>query len=315
MLSVGKYRHLSQLADPQGAFVILALDHRGNLLADLQKHRTTPLTYDDAVEFKRAVLHHLLPYSSAALIDPDYGLLALLRSDIPASMGLLAPLEVTDYNPHPSKRATNFIEGWGVDKLKQAGFNGAKLLLYFHPEASNAAAQTELVDRVVEQCQEQQIPLFLEPICYSLDPDNPMNNSERRQVVIESAQHFTSRGVDILKLEFPIDTQQEPDEAVWSAALTELNGVCTVPWTLLSAGASFEIFLRQAELACTTGASGVIAGRAIWSEGTRLQGAELETFLSTTARERMWQLVEACHASAAWTKRYPAPTLSAGWYR
>jgi tagatose 1,6-diphosphate aldolase len=315
MISVGAYRHLSQCADSNGVFVVLALDHRDNLVAELQKHHTQPLTYQEFVDFKKAVLKHLLPFSSAALIDPDYGFPALLQSGISPNMGLLAPLEVTNYTPHPSQRETNFIEGWGVDKLKKAGFSGVKLLLYFHPAANNAQSQTEIVDRVVEQCQKQQIPLFLEPICYSLDPQRPLNNIERRQAVIESARHFTQRGVDILKLEFPLDTQEEKDESIWQESLHELNAVCTVPWALLSAGVSFDVFLRQTELACAAGSSGVIVGRAIWAEAAHLQGNALDQFLSTVASERMRQIAEACKTSTPWKALYPIPDIGEGWYR
>jgi tagatose 1,6-diphosphate aldolase len=296
MISVGAYRHLSQCADSNGVFVILALDHRDNLVAELQKNRTQPVNYEDMVEFKRAVLKHLLLFSSAALIDPHYGFPALLQSGISPSIGLLAPLEVT-YTPHPSQRATNFIEGWGVEKLKKAGFSGVKLLLYFHPSEKNA--QTEIVDRVVEQCQKHQIPLFLEPICYSLDPDKSLSNAERRQTVIESVRHFSHRGVDILKLEFPLDAQEEPDENIWKESLRELNTVCTVPWALLSAGVSLDIFLLQTQLACSSGASGVIAGRAIWAEAAHLQGDALTQFLTITASERMRQLAQAWQTSTA----------------
>jgi tagatose 1,6-diphosphate aldolase len=315
LLAVGTYRHLTQCSDPNGKFVILALDHRGNLITDLAKHSGSTVGYEEVVAFKTALLRHLLPAASAALIDPDYGLPALADGYIPGHVGLLAPLEVTDYNPPPSRRVTTFINGWNVSKVKQAGFSGAKLLLYYHPEAKNARAQTDIVDSVVEQCQLQQLPLFLEPICYSLDQEHALTNTERRQIVIETARHFTQRGVEILKLEFPLDVFAEPNESVWRDALNDLNAACSVPWALLSAGVAYETFLRQAQLACEAGASGVIVGRAIWAEAVSLQGDARERFLTTTAHQRMGQLAEVCRSAQPWTQRYPAPNLAEGWYR
>ncbi|MGV2434686.1 MAG UNVERIFIED_CONTAM: hypothetical protein LVT10_07200 [Anaerolineae bacterium] len=59
-----------------------------------------------------------------------------------------------------------------------------------------------------------------------------------------------------------------------------------MPWALLSAGASFEIFLRQAEMACQHGASGVIVGRAVWAEAVKLPPQERISFLQTTGAQR-----------------------------
>ena len=202
-----------------------------------------------------------------------------------------------------------------MGKLQQAGCNGAKLLLYFHPGAKNAQSQTEIVDQIVEQCQAAHLPFFLEPIGYSLDPARPLTNAERRQIVVETAFHFSQRGVDILKLEFPLDVQQEPDERVWRAALQEVNSACSVPWTLLSGGVSFETFLRQAALACAVGASGVMVGRAVWAEAVGLHGEARDHFLATVGYERMTRLAGACYAlGTPWMERHTPPTINENWY-
>jgi tagatose-1,6-bisphosphate aldolase len=315
MSSVGVFRGVTECSDVNGTFNVLAIDHRDNLVAELQKHRLTKVDYQAVVDFKTSVIRHLSQSASAVLTDPDYGFPALLDGALPGHIGLIAPLEVTDYSPHPSKRATNFIPGWGIAKLKAAGCSGAKLLLYYHPEASNAQSQTTLVDQVVEQCQQHHVPLFLEPVGYSLDPSQPLSNDERRQVVVESARHFSKRGVDILKVEFPLDAARESDENVWRDALRELDEACSVPWTLLSGGISFETFLRQTELACAAGASGVMVGRAVWAEATALHGEAREQFLITTGTERMAQLASVCGSGSNWNTRHSRPSIFEGWYK
>jgi tagatose 1,6-diphosphate aldolase len=317
MSSVGVFRGLTECSDSRGTFNVLAIDHRDNLVAELQKHHPTKVGYQTVVDFKTSVIRHLSASASASavLTDPDYGFPAMLEGALPGHIGLIAPLEVTDYSPHPSKRATNFIPGWDVAKLKAAGCSGAKLLLYYHPEASNAQSQTALVDQVVEQCQQHQVALFLEPVGYSLDPEKPLSNIERRQIVVESAQHFSKRGADILKVEFPLDVSRETDENVWRDALRELDAACGVPWTLLSGGVSFEIFLRQTELACAAGASGVMVGRAVWAEATALQGAAREQFLITTGTERMARLAAVCSSGSNWNTRHSLPSIDEGWYK
>jgi tagatose 1,6-diphosphate aldolase len=308
---VGVFRALSQCSDD--VFSILALDHRANLIAELQKYQTSPVTYADVVEFKSAVLRNLSKHTTAVLIDPDYGLPGLAQGVIPQHVGMLAPLEVTDYTLDPAKRAYRPIPDWDVAKLKQAGFNGAKLLLYYHPDASNVSLQTEIVTQAVEACRKQQVPLFLEPINYSLDPTRPLTGAERTAVAVETARHFSQLGVDVLKVEFPTD---DPDSSTWASALEALNAVCIVPWTLLSAGVSFERFEQQAEAACRAGASGVIAGRAVWSDAIPLRGAEHETFLQEVGSERMRRLTAICKQYGhAWTDRHPPLVITEGWYR
>jgi len=315
MLSVGKFRRLTQCSDAQGALVVLAIDHRDNLVAELQKHSPAKVDYPAVVAFKNSVIRHLSHSASAVLTDPDYGFPAILTGDLPGHIGLIAPLEVTDYTPHPSQRKTNFIPGWDVAKLKAAGCSGAKLLLYFHPGAPNADSQTAIVDSIVEQCNKHQIPFFLEPVGYSLDPAHPLSNSERRQVVVESARHFSGRGIDVLKVEFPLDVANEPDENIWHEALWELNAASKVPWTLLSGGVSFDTFLRQTELACAAGASGVMVGRAVWAEVTTLPDEAREHFLKTTGTERMARLAAACQMGSTWKTRHTPPIMNEGWYK
>lgn len=315
MLSVGKFRHLMQCSNRQGAFNVLAIDHRSNLAAEMQKQSGFKVDYSTIVSFKKSVIRHLSVSATAVLTDPDYGFPAIIDDALPGNIGLIAPLEVTNYDPHPSQRVTTLIPGWDVGKLKATGCSGAKLLLYFHPGATNAASQTAIVDSLVEQCQQQHVPFFLEPVGYSLDPAQPLSSAERRQIVVESARHFSRRGIDILKVEFPLDATAEPDENVWRDALQELDAACAVPWTLLSGGVSFETFLRQTELACAAGASGVMVGRAVWSEAAALHGEAREHFLGTIGVERMARLAQVCSAGSAWMKRHTPPIIDEAWYK
>jgi tagatose 1,6-diphosphate aldolase len=305
--------HLNQCSGPTGTFGILAIDHRGNLVEEMTKARGKAPGFDDVVAFKRSAIHHLADVSSAVLTDPDYGFPALVECDVPSSCGLIAPLEVTNYGVHPSRRKMRFIKSWSVAQAKKAGCSGVKLLLYYHPEAKNTRRRTRLVERVAEECRRHAIPFFLETIAYSLDPDASLSGNERQQVVIETARHFSRRGPDVLKLEFPLDPKS--DERRWPETLKALDEACAVPWTLLSGGVSFEAFLKQATAACRAGASGVMVGRAVWGEAVKLRGDALETFMQTTARERMQALSGVCHLyGRPWHDRIPRPVLKERWY-
>jgi tagatose-1,6-bisphosphate aldolase len=312
MATIGVYRSLTQCSDASRTFSILAIDHRDNLVADLQQHREATVTGDAVVAFKRSVIR-LADAASAVLLDPDYGMPSVAAGIVPGRVGLLAPLEVTDYRPHPSQRQPRLIPDWGPAALRRAGINGAKLLIYYHPDAADAADKTALVDRLVEECAGQDVPLFLEPIAYSLDPNARLSADDHRRVVIESARHFSRRGPAIMKMEFPADAGA--DERDWIDGLKALDAACATPWALLSAGVAYDTFLRQTILACQAGASGVIAGRAVWTEAVPLDGAEREAFIDTVARRRLEQLAAISRALATpWTQKVKAPELAPRWY-
>jgi tagatose 1,6-diphosphate aldolase len=122
-------------------------------------------------------------------------------------------------------------------------------------------------------------------------------------------------GVDVLKLQFPFDPAHSHDQALWRAACEEVNAACSVPWTILSGGVAYETFVRQVEIACQAGASGVIAGRAVWNEAVSLQGEARAHFLSQVAHARIQQLASICAAAAApWQSRVVAPKPELDWY-
>ncbi len=84
---------------------------------------------------------------------------------------------------------------------------------------------------------------------------------------------------------------------------------------MLSAGVSYETYLRQVVIACRSGASGVAVGRAVWKEASGLTGQARADFLQGEAQQRMQKVTALCNALARpWTDFYPAPTIGADWY-
>jgi tagatose 1,6-diphosphate aldolase len=316
MITLGKYHHLRRCSTDSGHFIILAIDHRANLLERLKTHASQPFTDADFVAFKQTVVGALAPEASGVLVDPAYGIGAgIAAGSLDGHRGLLSPMEVTDYDLHPSKRSVKLIPGWSVEKIKRVGGDGVKLLLPYHPQAATAPEKHAIVAEIVEACAQHDIPFFLEPIAYSLDPAHSLSNAELQHVVVEMAQIFSAMQVDILKLQFPLDVAQDDDRQHWLNACRAVDAACTVPWALLSAGVDYTIFAEQARIACEAGASGVIVGRAVWAEAVTFQGAALNQFVSETARERMRELTAICAAHATpWTERVPVPDVAVDWY-
>lgn len=316
MTTMGKWRHLSRCSTTDGHFVIAAIDHRANLLETLNKHAATP--FDDArfTAYKQDVMRALLPNASAVLTDPAYGIgYGVPHATISGQKGLLAPIEVTDYGLHPSQRPIQMIPHWSVRKIKMIGGDGVKLLLPYNPNALNIDDVHAFVQSIMADCATYDIPFFLEPIPYALDPGATLSNAERLEISISMCRNFSKMGADVLKLPFPLDHKQSQDEAEWQDACLAINEACTVPWALLSAGVDFETFAKQSEVACKAGASGVIVGRAVWGESVSLHGEALAAFLTETAARRMHQLAKICAESASpWYDRVEHPPHHTHWY-
>ncbi|MEM9776646.1 MAG: hypothetical protein AAF902_18855 [Chloroflexota bacterium] len=131
-------------------------------------------------------------------------------------------------------------------------------------------------DLTITECHAADIPLLLEPICYSVDPvikksDAKFAKEFRPSVIIESAHRLSRLGATIMKMEFPSDPNHEFDEVIMEKHCGQLTEAIDIPWVLLSAGVHFSQFVPQVKIACRAGASGFVAGRAIWKEGCTWQ--------------------------------------------
>jgi tagatose 1,6-diphosphate aldolase len=74
-------------------------------------------------------------------------------------------------------------------------------------------------------------------------------------------------GVDLFKVESPVPARDvaEDDRAVQNV-FDEMGRLCGRPWVMLSAGAGMAEFKTIMACAYKAGASGYLAGRAIWAE-------------------------------------------------
>ena len=171
---------------------------------------------------------------------------------------------------------------------------------------------------IAETCASADIPLFLEPLSFSLDEAVPkLTGDTRRDVVVRTARRLTALGGDVLKSEFPYDAEVT-DRSRWREACAELEEASSVPWVILSAGVDDATFEAQAEVSCKAGASGVLVGRSVWGEGAVLPQAEREAWLASDGVARMQRLVDIVDAEGVpWRRRSPLrdqPEPADEWY-
>jgi tagatose 1,6-diphosphate aldolase len=314
ILTPGRWRGLTASSTDSHVFTILAFDQRGSYVEMLPDSST----YADAVNIKQEVVTALSPHASAVLLDPTYGLPAVLNMS--RSSGLLMALEKTGYSGKSTYRLTDFDPDWTIEKIKKIGASAVKLLVYYHPDAGELAVEIEnLVRDTAAACHASDLPLFVEPLSYSLQADVSKSSAafaaQRPQIVRETARRLSALGPDILKMEFPTDAAFDTDESSWQAACSAISEASAVPWVLLSAGVDFAVFERQALIACQNGASGFLAGRAIWKECVKMSADERQQFLRTRAVERLTRLNDAAMKyGRPWTDFYQPVPASENWY-
>jgi tagatose 1,6-diphosphate aldolase len=317
---LGARRGLDACASQRGTFTVLALDHRQNLRKALHPDDPSAATYEEMVAFKRAVVRALAPVATGTLLDPEIGAAQCIADgSLPATSGLIVAIEATGYEGPATARISRILDGWSVDAAKRIGASAAKLLVYYHPDAANAADQEALVARVAADCRAADLALFVEPLSFSLVDGEKLSGEARRAVVVETARRLTAIGGDVLKAEFPYDPSVT-DAARWRDACQELDAASRVPWVLLSGGVDDATFEAQVEAACAAGASGVLAGRSVWEGAATFGPSERDRFLATNGRDRLERLATLVDRAGRPWREHPgslanAPEPGEGWYR
>jgi tagatose 1,6-diphosphate aldolase len=310
-ISIGKLRGLQQISSQRGTFTALALDHRQNL----RKANPAFVNDEELSRFKLDVTSTLVSKATAVLLDPEVSAAqAIAQHAIPKKVGLVVAVESTGYTGDATARQAQIIPGWSVEKAKRMGASAIKLLVYYHPDSSTAKEIEGFTSMVAEDCRKHDLVLMLEPLSYSLDENRKLASEEKRYVVVETAKRLTPLNIDILKAEFPLDTN-DTDESKWSDACKEISSASITPWILLSAAVDYETFVSQVMVACNAGASGIAVGRAVWKEAVTLNGDERMKFLRITACQRIARLTSLCYALAKpYTDFYQAEAPF-DWYR
>jgi tagatose-1,6-bisphosphate aldolase len=318
MLRIGTLRGLDACASETGKLSVLALDHRNNLRRMLGPNDPGSVAYEDLVAAKRAVVRALMGTASGILLDPELGAAqAIVDGSLPAAAGLIVSVEASGYGGPSTARISSLLSGWSVAQAKRMGADAVKLLLYYHPDATNAADQEQLLMQVAESCADHDIPLFLETLSFSIDEGVALTGEARREVVVRTAHRLTALGGDVLKSEFPYD-DSVTDRSRWAEACDELDEASSIPWVILSAGVDDATFEAQTEAACRAGASGILVGRSVWGEGVVLAPLERDAWLASEGVARMQRLVDIVEREGRpWRERSPLraqPEPGEAWY-
>ena len=149
-----------------------------------------------------------------------------------------------------------------------AFFIGKLLVLWRSDE--DAQQRLDMVKEFNELCHSNGLLSIIEPV---VRPPRRGDKFCREQAIIDAAKELGDSGADLYKVEMPLygkGTQQE-----LLSASQRLNENINMPWVILSSGVDEKLFPRAVSVAMTAGASGFLAGRAVWSSVVGLPDTEL----------------------------------------
>jgi tagatose 1,6-diphosphate aldolase len=327
-ISEGKLAHLRKLSNQNGVIAAAAMDQRGSLqksLASAKGVSAKEISDEMMSEFKTAVVRVLTPHASAILLDTEYGLTAAAARA--SNAGLLLAYEKSGYDNTQPGRLPDLLPNLSAKRIKDFGADAVKILIYYTPfdDANVNDIKHAFVERIGSECEDNQVPFFLEFIGY-----DPKGGDEKGvefakvkpEIVIQSMAEFSKPQykVDMLKVEVPINADYVEGSSVYKGQkaysyqealdlFKKASDLATKPFIYLSAGVSNDQFTESLRMAAEakTDFSGVLCGRATWKEGIPVyakQGVKaLEDWLASEGVKNINAVNDALKPAKSWAKK------------
>src|SRR6476660_5328481 len=331
-LTPGKLAGLKKVSNERGIIAAAAMDQRGSLQKSLAKEKGGEVTDQMMEEFKSLVTEVLTPHASAILLDPEWGLPASKRRA--KNAGLLLAYEKTGYDKTGPGRLPDLLDVWSARRLKEAGADCVKILLYYTPDDPKHVNEIKhaWVERIGDECRANDIPFFLEFVGYEEGADEKgLEYAKKKpEIVIGAMKEFTKDryGVDVMKVEVPINMKYVEGAKVSGGQkayskreamehFRRAADVSTKPFIYLSAGVSNPEFTEALELAAEAGTkfSGVLCGRATWKDGIAIYGKQgggaFRKWLEDEGVRNIQNVNERLKAAHPWYEFYGAKSVEA----
>ena len=324
--TAGKLVGMKAVSTDTGMIAAAAMDQRGSLKKALAKAKGTDVTDAMMEEFKAVVTEVLTPHASAILLDPQWGLDASKQRS--PNAGLLLAYEESGYDNTRPGRLPDLLPHWSVRRLKDAGADCVKVLIYYTPYDSKAVNEEKhaFIERIGDECRTNDIPFFLEFVGYDHagdDEKGPAFAKKKPQVVAKSMAEFSKDryGVDVMKVEVPVNMKfvegaesfQGTRVYTRDAALglfQKTADAAKKPFIYLSAGVSNAEFTESLQLAGESGVefAGVLCGRATWKDGIPVyatEGAEaFRNWLKTDGIKNIGNVNQSLQGATSWFSAY-----------
>lgn len=280
---------LSPLQRESGAFAMLAVDQREALRNMMAAYTDGPVSDEDVREFKLTAARILTPLASAVLIDRQFALdEAIERGVVADSCGLIGSAD--HFEPAHGELVGDVTIDRLIDPhdLQRRGAVALKLLVLYRPD-EDPEGRIAMVREFVDLCADAGLVSIIEPV--SRKPLAASEGDEEwdwNEGVHRAAEELGSLGADLYKAEVPQHGEVSDDEL--RAECARLTRAISSPWVVLSSGVAPDAFPNAVRIACEEGASGFLAGRAVWAPS--LAAADVEADLEENATARLQTLID-----------------------
>ncbi len=267
---------------------MLAIDQRESMRAMFAEKVSGEVSDRQIADFKIAALKALTPFASAVLIDKAFAWdRAIAEGAVDQNCGLIAAGDRFIGSADELISDVETDEDVSPDAVQGDGAVAMKLLVIWRPDEP-AEKRIALVDRFIARCRAAGLLSVIEPVSRkprnggAWDPDAG---------ILAAAKELGDRGADLYKAEVPL---RGADEAEVRRACAKLTAAINGPWVVLSSGVNPDQFPTAVGWACQEGASGFLAGRAVWRGviGER----DVQAALRTDAIPRLQRLCETVDA-------------------
>lgn len=289
-MTTAERRGYQQICGTDGAMMVIAADQRGGMRKVMAATPADEAAITDAMlgDTKADIARYLAAHAACILLDPVCAVPAVVDAGVLArDTALLIGLDASGFDVTPEGyRLSRLVPGVDARRVRQLGGTGGKIMVYLRADRADAdAANLDILRACLADFAREDLLLVVEFLTYEL----PGEGKEAFRAAIpglieEGTRLCLDLGSKVLKLPYPGTAQA-------CAAVTALCG--PVPWAVLSAGVDHDTFLGQVETAIRNGASGVIAGRALWKDCISLDRGVTRDRLTGIAVPRLRQLQDA----------------------
>jgi sulfofructosephosphate aldolase len=254
---------LDAIARPNGTFAMVAMDQRESLRAMFDAAGKGRPADEVLVDFKLAVARVVAPLASGFLIDRHYGFEAVRQGDyLPAETGLILAADALDQQDGGPVEETD-LDRIVVDETSMDGVAAIKLLIIWRRD-DRRADRVRLAEEFIATARRLGVLSVLEPVVRATQEELDAGTWDADVAIREAASELSPLGASLYKAQVPRAGVGPAD--VLEDACRALGEAVTGPWVVLSQGVEAANFLGAVTAACKGGASGFLAGRALWAD-------------------------------------------------
>lgn len=285
-MTTSERRGYQQICGDNGFMMVVACDQRGGMrkvLADTPEVQKA-IGIDILGQTKADITTYLANKATCVLLDATCAVPGVVDDGVLSrDTGLLIGLDDSGWDIDANGyRKSIMTPGITARRVRELGGTGAKLMVYLRPDVPAANEYNlQIIRDCVADFAAEDLFLVVEILTYQVDGESDADyKAAFPDLIVGCARMALELGSKVLKLPYPGTAE----------ACARITAFCEgVPWAVLSAGVDHETFVGQVATAMDNGASGVIAGRALWKDCISLDRAvsadRLENIASVRLRE------------------------------